>query len=565
MQALNRTIEIIQRQLKDFSMTARLLIGALAVILALTLMLVANITGQSEFVPLGVTAVTSPEVKTQVVSYLQSNQIPHETNGTAVLVPASRKLEILSELGRNQVLGFDQIDFDSLLDAEPNVFEDRESARRRFLVRKMNLLSQFLGLIEGVESGSVMIDKPERDPGLGRQSIRTSATVVVTPEGARVSRHLAEAVAAVVAGAEATLTADRVKVVDGSNGRVVDGDGDSSYASAAESQEMTLAYAEAIESKLTRTLDWIKGVIVTVNPQVNVGSERTQITKIDEPRVGPQRDRSREYESTAQRPSAGPGVSSNTGTAIASASGPSTNTTSNSSDSQVTSVFPSEQTTRDRPPGEAKRIDATVMIPYSWLAAVYQLQNGADADPPDSAALQAIADQELPKIEAALENLVRTDTVDGAVPGEVTVIAMADMEYLGTQGVTGFGGLGQPVETGGMLSGLAFDGIISTIGLLALSAISLMLMFMMVRRASKQEPMPSPEELVGIPPALAEAEDDLVGEVDESDAAMEGVEISEDEVRRNQMLEQINDMVRASPADAASLVRKWIRSDEPGM
>ena len=231
----------------------------------------------------------------------------------------------------------------------------------------------------------------------------------------------------------------------------------------------------------------------------------------------------------------------------------------------MTSVFPSEQTTRERPPGEAKRIDATVMIPYSWLSAMYQAQNGADADPPDSAALQAIADQELPKIESALTNLVRTDTVDGAIPGEVTVIAMADKAYIQDQGIAGFGGAAAAAEPGGMLSSLAFDGIVSTIGLLALSVISLMLMFMMVRRASRQEPMPSAEELVGIPPALAESEDDLVGEVDESDAAMEGVEISEDEVRRNQMLEQINDMVRQSPADAATLVRKWIRSDEPGM
>jgi len=101
---------------------------------------------------------------------------------------------------------------------------------------------------------------------------------------------------------------------------------------------------------------------------------------------------------------------------------------------------------------------------------------------------------------------------------------------------------------------------VKAVGLGALAMVSLLLMFMMVRRASREEEMPTAEELVGIPPALAQADSDLVGEAAESEPAMEGVEIAEGALRQQQMLEQINDLAQNSPGEAASLLRKWIKA-----
>ena len=86
-------------------------------------------------------------------------------------------------------------------------------------------------------------------------------------------------------------------------------------------------------------------------------------------------------------------------------------------------------------------------------------------------------------------------------------------------------------------------------------------MFMMVRRASRQEEMPTAEELVGIPPALNEDESDIVGEAAESVPALEGLEIDEGTIRRQQMLDQINDLATNAPDEAANLLRKWIQTD----
>ena len=107
---------------------------------------------------------------------------------------------------------------------------------------------------------------------------------------------------------------------------------------------------------------------------------------------------------------------------------------------------------------------------------------------------------------------------------------------------------------------LVSEGSVRSIGLGALALVSLLFMFMIVRRASHEEEMPTAEELVGIPPALTDENLDLVGEADESVAAMEGVEIDEKSVRRQQMLEQINELAMSSSDEAASLLRKWIKS-----
>ena len=104
--------------------------------------------------------------------------------------------------------------------------------------------------------------------------------------------------------------------------------------------------------------------------------------------------------------------------------------------------------------------------------------------------------------------------------------------------------------------------MVKTIGLGGLALVSIGMMFMMVRRAGTKPHLPSAQELVGVPPALASAELDVVGEADEASSALEGVELNDDTMRRQQMLEQITSMVGDSPEEAAGLLRRWIKSEQ---
>ena len=90
---------------------------------------------------------------------------------------------------------------------------------------------------------------------------------------------------------------------------------------------------------------------------------------------------------------------------------------------------------------------------------------------------------------------------------------------------------------------------------------SLAMMFLMVRKASVREELPSPAEIVGLPPALETDDSDLVGEAEESSLALEGVELDDSELRRGQVLEQINETIKTSPDDAANLMRRWARAE----
>ena len=84
-------------------------------------------------------------------------------------------------------------------------------------------------------------------------------------------------------------------------------------------------------------------------------------------------------------------------------------------------------------------------------------------------------------------------------------------------------------------------------------------MFMMARRASKPDPLPTAEELLGQVPTLDSVGDVVLGEASEIDAPLEAREVDETELRRKQMLGQLNEMVVREPSEAAVLVKQWIR------
>jgi flagellar biosynthesis/type III secretory pathway M-ring protein FliF/YscJ len=87
------------------------------------------------------------------------------------------------------------------------------------------------------------------------------------------------------------------------------------------------------------------------------------------------------------------------------------------------------------------------------------------------------------------------------------------------------------------------------------------MMLMMVKKASKREEEPTAEELVGLPPAL-EGDADIVGEADEGETAMAGIEMDDSEMQSQKVLEQVGEVVQAKPAEVAKLVARWINVEE---
>ena len=54
---------------------------------------------------------------------------------------------------------------------------------------------------------------------------------------------------------------------------------------------------------------------------------------------------------------------------------------------------------------------------------------------------------------------------------------------------------------------------------------------------------------------------DVIGEVDDADVVLDGIEINNEEVRRRVMLDQIREAVQARPEESASVLRRWTRTE----
>jgi len=73
--------------------------------------------------------------------------------------------------------------------------------------------------------------------------------------------------------------------------------------------------------------------------------------------------------------------------------------------------------------------------------------------------------------------------------------------------------------------------------------------------------LPTAEELAGVPPALA-TDMDMVGEADEAEAALAGIEMSDDDLQLRKKVEQVSALVKEKPVEAAALLNRWIAAED---
>jgi hypothetical protein len=129
----------------------------------------------------------------------------------------------------------------------------------------------------------------------------------------------------------------------------------------------------------------------------------------------------------------------------------------------------------------------------------------------------------------------------------------------GAAGVLSGGGGGGSGSGGSLPLGLSV-GLVENVLLGGMALLAMGMMVMMVKKTARKAELPTAEEIVGLPPAL-ETKNDLIGEADESDSPMMGIEVDDAEVRTGKMLEQVNDFVKGSPDGAAKLLNRWITTE----
>ena len=565
MDQLRRAWAQIRSQLGKLGPTEKLLAASLVVIAAMTLFLVSRYAAKPTMVD-----VMAADPSLQLVQTLRAGGVQAEQVEGRVMVPEGEQRYAMAMLAQSgQLPDSNVVSFANLSEIQ-DWRNSRQINTQQYIFALQNELAMIISEFHGVRSASVVIDAPE-PMGLGRVARRPSASVsVFSSSGGAVPQETVDAVARLVAGAVSGMEPTDVKVIDGT-GRprkvsTEDDMGSGDYL------EQALQVEKQVQTKLEDLLSFIPGVVVKVSATVDVARRDRQVR-----RALPKGDGSESFVKTEHNNSltegaasraAEPGVRSNQ-TADINAGSSASGTRVEETEDELTfenHVGESVERIVDAR-GVPTYLAATVHVPDWYFRDLVERSNEAAAEGGEPAAVteaevQARFEAMRPDLERSLRPHLTVRGSDGeVVPGEVQV-SMVPM-------ITPPGSAGAPA--GGVMSTVNFlaggdrpgggGAMIQTAMVGLLAVVALVMMLMMVKRSAKKLDLPSAEELVGIPPRL-QTDDDMVGEVLESESPLEAIEVDPDQVQKQKMLEQLGDLVQSDPKSAASLVRRWIEQDE---
>ncbi len=577
MDQLRRVLASAQRYLGGMSASQKLLLGSLGVIAAMSLFLISRYAATPSYEAL----TFGGSDQAAIIRTLAASGIEAREENGEVVVPngmTDRAIAALSE--RGQLPDDTTILFNNLI-SNQDWRNSREQNRQQFVFALQNELNRVISRFRGVKAASVIIDAPEPE-GLGRAVRQATASATIwSTSGGPISQETVDAVAHLVAGARAGLTVEHVRVIDGSTGRQRSASDEGSMQASSYLEHATHVENET-RRKLEDLLAYIPGVTVAVSAQVDV-TKVSQQTK----RHLPLNDGTVQLlrtenglsvtESGGGSRGAEPGVRSMQAADINFASA---NTGSSMEQTEDRTEFDNAIGTEVRelvdPRGMPTFLAASVNVPETYVEELVRRDAQAAGDAAAGGGAGAggadengavtrdqlrerfdeirveIADSLKPHLKSRDANgsLVDGEVLVSLVPSAVGVAAApAQAGLLGL--LTGGDG------SGGVLGGGGLD----TVLLATLTAVSLGMMVMMVRKSAKRLELPTPEELVGVPPAL-KADTDIVGEADETENAMTGIEVDESEMARSKTLEQIAEFVRTDPEKAARLVGRWMAIED---
>lgn len=562
MQALRNTLELVRARLAGLPASAKLLAGSLLVIVALGLFLIAQWSATVTSVPFAVTAAAYEEAKT----FLANRGVTYEETNGRLMVPAERHAELLAgfaEQGGGDGAG---IDFEGMIGLDSPFDTTRQSETKK-LIALQNVLARTIGGFRNVKSATVFISPKPATP-LGASRHVQTASVHVTMRAGGLTQEQVDSIAAMIAGTQAGLKPENVAVTDGTqNYRTTFG----RAGAGGENLEQSLKIADAVQQRIATLLAAIDGVRIAVNPQVVTVERKRTKTEFRDGISVPISEQSQTSEMKGASQAREPGTVPNTGMQVMSSAGGGSQSTTERSENRYLSQIPGTQETELDPTGYATKIDVGVAIPWSYFVKVWKLRNppqeGAEAKEPDEATLAPIRTEEIARITKLIEPLVATDAVEDAKPGTVAISWFYDFADE-TPAPSMAANIGEIVLGGGGGGGggggfsISGGGLIKPIGLGVLAIVSLFFMFNIAKKASVREQLPSAEELAGVPPMLESDGGDIIGEADEATPALEGMELDDDSLRRQQMLDQLNELASRDPEELSGILRRWMRNQD---
>lgn len=556
MDALRQQLLRIQQQLNGLSASQKMLTGSLVVIMIMTMFYWARYAGTAQMEVLLDQSLSAEEISS-IKSALASKNVTYQVTGDRIMVPADRKFELIADLGYLQLLPRDMKDaFEEMIKLQ-NPFMSQNQTDQIYNHAREKKLATIISVWPGVRSATVMIDGTnKRNP---TRSIQPTASVAISMKsGEQPSRKLADAVVNLVAGAQAGLTSDSVKVmINGMTMKLASSDnpwgdgGENPILKAKSDAEQQYA------AKILSVLAYIPNAYATVSVDLNTKTSTINQKKVDPKNqvTATKRILTTSDENTPGAPAGEPGAVANTALSTentATSSGNGGSSLSEKNETEFTTDTGYEITQTSAPAGDAIPVAAAVRVPDSYFINIWKRRNPNSSTLPTDTDLDTLVNDQMPMIREAVR--MATNIKDD------TAISVA--RYIDVSEPL----MGSDTNNASLASipgGFGFGAKEIAIGVLAV--ISLFMVSMMVR---KSVPQPVAQAGASFDPtgassapgpitALAE----LAGEVGEGGMLLSGHELSESEMEAKQVIDQVGTMVKENPDVAANLIKRWMNRE----
>lgn len=531
-------LERISQQLGGLSATQKMLTATLVAIMAMTLFYWARYAGEAEMEAVLDQSMSAEDIS-RIRTYLQGRGITAKVVGDKVMVPVDRKFEVLADLGYAQMLPRDtQGGIEQLTRA--SMFHSPTITAAMLNNAKETALAQILRRFPQVREANVIIDATERRAF--EQTVRASATVNLITKGEQAGKQLIHAAADLVAGSVAGLSRGRVTViVDGKSHQLPDKGSEDSLADGLLEQQKL--YERKYKSTILEQLSYIPGAVVSVHVAIDPTTIRKNTHTVDPKNKisEPEQIRSTNEETSGGGRSGEPGAGPNTGTnspmSIDGAVPASSTAVGSTEDTKLKVDYGREESASFTPAGKPTVMGAAVRLPRSYYISALKLSKDLD----EAALMGAVK----PHLESIRNEVVTcTGLKPESISVETYIDGLAELSAPATAGVTG----------GSMTSLLGSHGKEIALGVLAV--ISLFMVSSMVRKGTPATVVAAP--LGSQTPISLSSGEDVAGEATDGNAMLDGMELDEDAMKTQQMLTQVQDLVKENPDAAAGLVKRWL-------
>lgn len=552
----------------------KLLIASLAVIAAMTMFLVSQYAAKPTLVDL-----MDGTGDSTALASLRAAGIDAQLVDGSIKVPPSQQSGAVAVLAQNgQLPGDTTLMFGNLINSQ-DWKASKEQHRQQRTIALQNELARIIGQFRFVNNASVILDIPQSS-GLGRAvRVPTASITMFSTGGAPLGQDTVDAAAGMVMGAVSGLQAKNIQVVDGTTGqpRIVssaDARLSSKYA------DQSRIVEDSKKHQIQTMLGHIPGIIISVSAMVDikrVDSSEIAYSKVDEGTVSAVRSTG-STEDTMQQASRGAeaGVRSNQTASINTGSAVGNTSNSAVASKEYDNQFGYIKKQTIDPRGMPTHMQASIIVPEEYIRdLLMKAQEGAeDGAEPTPVSAEDIRERfEGMDGNSGFKSMIikqvtphlRGQGPDGSVIQGEVVVSMAPLgdayNRIGQVQSAGFMGSLMGNNSGGGSLLLGNGNLVETILVGILAGVSVLMMLLMIKRSSQDIKLPTAEELVGLPPQL-EGASDLIGEADEGEAAMTGIEVEDTMVELQQLREQVSELITSDPEGAASLVERWAEIEE---